>query len=116
MRLSHLAICVSLLGLAVPTWGQDVVNVPTSLAMAKATKKVVPEVPSMARQLHLKGEQEVAVTVSPSGDVEDASVLKGNAIFTNTSLNAVKQWKFTPHVIDGKPVKMKTTIVFNYTY
>jgi TonB family protein len=64
--------------------------------------------------LNVTGEQEVAITVGPQGDVEDAKVLKGNAMFSQASLAAVKQWKFTPLVKDGAPAKFTTVIVFNY--
>jgi TonB family protein len=106
--------CLLCSWLMLPLAAQDVLSIPPSLAMTKAVKKVVPELPPAARQLHLKGEQEVALVIGATGDVEEASVLRGNAIFTNATLTAVKQWKFGPHIVDGKPIKVKTTIVFNY--
>jgi TonB family protein len=47
--------------------------------------------------------------------VEAAKVAKGNAVFSASALAAVKQWKFQPLEKDGKPVKMTTTIAFNFT-
>lgn len=89
--------------------------IPTANAMARVAKKVSPEYPPAAKQLNVSGTQEVQITVSPDGDVEDAKVLKGNAMFTQASLSAVKQWKFQPLVKDGSPQRFTTVIIFNYT-
>lgn len=89
--------------------------VPTASAMARVAKKVSPEYPPAARQLNVSGTQEVQITVSAAGDVEDAKVLKGNAMFSQASVNAVKQWKFQPLVKDGAPQRFTTVIIFNYT-
>jgi TonB family protein len=86
----------------------------TANAMVRATKKVSPEFPLAARQLHISGSQEVQVTVSKSGDVTDAKVLKGNAMFSNSSTAAAKQWKFAPLVKDGTASEFTAVLVFSY--
>ena len=103
--------------IAIPTvlCAEEPQQVATASALARATKKVAPEFPSVAKQLNLSGPQDVAVVVSAAGDVEDAKVVKGNAVFSSASLAAVKQWKFTPLLKDGQPVKFATTLTFNYS-
>ena len=86
----------------------------TANAMVRATKKVPPEFPLAAKQLHISGVQEVQVTVSKSGDVIDAKVLKGNTMFSNSSTAAAKQWKFAPLVKDGTACEFTAVLVFNY--
>lgn len=86
----------------------------TANAMVRATKKVSPEFPLAAKQLHVSGTQEVQVTVSKSGDVIDAKVLKGNAMFSNSSTAAAKQWKFAPLVKDGTASEFMAVLVFSY--
>lgn len=93
---------------------QEPLSLATASAMARVTKKVAPEFPSVAKQLNLSGPQEVAVVVNAAGDVEEAKVVKGNAVFSNSSLVAVKQWKFTPLVKDGQPIRFSSVLVFNY--
>lgn len=93
---------------------QTAVELQTANAMARATKKVPPAFPAAAKQLNVSGSQDVQVTVNETGDVEEAKVLKGNALFTQNSVNAAKQWKFTPLVQDGKPQRFTAVLVFNY--
>ncbi len=94
---------------------QEPESIPTASAMARLAKKVAPEYPAAARQLNVQGAQEVQIVVSAAGDVEEAKVLKGNALFTMASLGAVKQWKFNPLLKDGQPVRFTSTVVINYT-
>jgi TonB family protein len=98
--------------LVAPLMAQDAI--PTANAMARVAKKVAPEYPPAAKQLNVSGSQEVQITVSAAGDVEDAKVVKGNAMFTQASVSAVKQWKFQPLVKDGAAQRFTTVIVFNY--
>lgn len=110
-----LTSAILLAGLALPALAQDVVNVPSSQAMNRATKKVTPAYPPIAQQLKLTGELTVDVVINSQGEVEEAKVAKGNAVFSHNVLMAVKQWKFQPMEKDGKPVKMATTIAFNFS-
>jgi TonB family protein len=86
----------------------------TANAMVRATKKVSPDFPVAAKQLHVSGTQEVQVTVSKTGDVTEVKVLKGNAMFSMSSTTAAKQWKFAPLVKDGTASEFMAVLLFNY--
>lgn len=92
----------------------DAPSITTANAMVRASKKVSPEFPMAAKQLHISGSQEVQVTVSKTGDVTEAKVLKGNAMFSASSTAAAKQWKFAPLVKDGVATEFTAVLVFNY--
>ncbi len=93
----------------------ETVSIPTASAMARVAKKVAPLYPAAARQLNISGSLEVEITVNEEGSVVDAKVLKGNAMFSSSSMAAVKQWKFTPLLQDGAAKSFTSVIVFNYT-
>ena len=86
----------------------------TANAMGRATKKVTPEFPLAAKQLHITGAQEVEVTVSKTGDVTDAKVLRGNAMFSSSSVAAAKQWRFSPLMKGGEASEFTTILIFTY--
>lgn len=90
-------------------------EITTANALGRVVKKVAPTFPVAARQLNVTGSQDVQITVDEQGNVVDAKVLKGNALFTQSTLAAVKEWKFTPLLKDGQPAKFMTVITFNYT-
>jgi TonB family protein len=107
---------VSVLALAAGTTvlAGETATITTANAMTRASKKVSPQFPVAAKQLHITGSQEVQVTVSKTGDVTDAKVLKGNAMFSSSSTAAAKQWKFAPLVKDGEATEFTAVLVFNY--
>lgn len=97
----------------IPAAAQE--EITTANALGRVVKKVAPAFPVAAKQLNVTGTQDVQITVDEQGNVIDAKVLKGNALFTQSTLAAVKEWKFTPLLKDGQPTKFTTIITFNYT-
>jgi protein TonB len=83
-------------------------------AKQAAVEKVVPEYPAMARQLKLVGRVEVEATVDVEGKVENAKIVSGNPVLGTAAVNAMKRWKFTPFVADGKTTRALTTITFEF--
>lgn len=112
VRMIVLLAVLAVSGAAMVASAQEIV--PTAIAMARATKKVPPEFPAAARQLNITGMSEVEVQVDETGDVTEAKVLKGNAIFSANAMAAARQWKFTPMTKDGAAQKFKTVLVFNF--
>jgi protein TonB len=90
------------------------IKVSNSEAMKAATSKVQPEYPAIAKQLHLEGSVEVEAHINENGSVDSVKPVTGNAVLANAAVNATKQWKFTPFVADGKPVKAIAALTFNF--
>lgn len=109
------AAAIAITAICAPHAMAESLNIPTASAMSRVAKKVAPAFPAAARQLNISGTQDVEITVDESGSVVDAKVLKGNAIFSQASVSAVKQWKFTPLVQDGAAKSFTSVIVFNYS-
>lgn len=66
--------------------------------------RVEPEYPPQARQRKLEGWVQVRFTISTSGSVEDAVVVKSShALFERSALQAVSKWKYQPQLVAGKP-------------
>jgi protein TonB len=54
-------------------------------------------------------------TVTENGAVEDLKVISGQPILAGAATRAVRQWKYRPFMLNGKPIRMKTqiTVTFN---
>jgi TonB family protein len=83
-------------------------------ARKAATTKPAPVLNPMARQLKLSGRVELTVSIDEEGAVSDVHVDTGNPVLAACSVEAVKKWKFTPFLQDGKPVKATAALVFDY--
>ncbi|MDE3198165.1 MAG: energy transducer TonB [Acidobacteriota bacterium] len=93
---------------------QDAVHVSQAEAMKAAREKAEPEYPAMARQLHLEGAVQIEAHISENGTVEEVKPLTGNAVLMNSAVAAMKKWRFTPFVSDGKPVKAIADLSFRF--
>jgi protein TonB len=81
----------------------------------KATKKVSPAYPPIARAARAAGKVEVQVTISEQGEVIEALVVSGHPLLRDAAVDAAKQWVFTPTELSGVPVKVQGVLAFNFT-
>ena len=90
------------------------VRVTTAEAVKAALNKPNPEYSSVARQMKVVGRVELEATVNTEGNVETVKVVAGNPLLTNSAVNAVKKWKFTPFTQNGEPSKAVATLSFDF--
>jgi TonB family protein len=69
--------------------------------------------PAEAAALHLQGDVVMDVTLKDDGSVDDVAVIKGNPLLAKVATDAVKQWKYQPLVVNGKPVN-KFVVVLTF--
>jgi protein TonB len=71
--------------------------------------------PELARQTKTQGLVEIEIVVGPSGDVEQARVVRGIALLDRAALDAVRKWKYAPTIVNGVavPVKMAVGVSFS---
>jgi protein TonB len=53
--------------------------------------------------------------ISKIGDIDQIQVLQGDKLLANFAVEAVKQWKYRPDVLQGQPVEVDTQITVNFT-
>lgn len=93
---------------------QDLKKVSSSEAVAAATTKVAPEYPAMAKQLKIEGKVELEAVVAENGQVEKVSIVSGNPVLTRPAVEALKHWKFTPFLVDGKASRVIAPISIGF--
>ena len=77
--------------------------------------KVNPEYPEAARKAHVQGTVVLSAVISETGDIEYLRLVSGPKMLVPPSIEAVKQWKYKPYVLNGNPVEVKTRIEVNFT-
>ncbi len=78
-------------------------------------KKVAPVYPPLARQARIQGQVVLKVEISKSGDVENIQLYSGHPMLAPSAVEAVKQWKYRPYLVNGEPVNVKTDVTVNFT-
>ncbi|HEY6187133.1 MAG TPA: TonB family protein [Pyrinomonadaceae bacterium] len=81
----------------------------------KATQRVSPSYPTMARTARVTGIVTVYVEVDEQGRVAAVSRTDGPQLLKQAAVDAARKWKFKPTIVDGKAVRVRGFINFNFT-
>jgi TonB family protein len=91
-------------------------TIPPGIMQGNLIYKVDPVYPEIAKQAHVQGVVVLRALISKTGTVEDLHVVGGAPMLTSSAMDAVKQWKYKPYLVDGHPSEVETTINVNYTF
>jgi protein TonB len=77
-------------------------------------KKVQPVYPRNALTMHMEGAVELTATVSKTGAITAVKVVSGEQLLSKAAVDAVKQWKYKPYLLNGEPVEIQTQVTINF--
>jgi protein TonB len=75
---------------------------------------VQPAYPQMARIAHIQGDVTLQATISKSGVIENLHAVSGHPILIQAAMDAVRQWKYKPYILNGEPVEVETTVTVKF--
>ncbi len=78
-------------------------------------KDVKPVYPAMAQSAHVAGAVTIEATIGPDGKIIDARVVRSIPLLDQAALDAVRQWEYTPTLLNGVPVPVLVTVTINFT-
>ncbi len=81
---------------------------------AKMISSVPPVYPSLARSQHISGDVKIDALIDVNGRVTSMKVISGPALLHQAAMDALRQWKYRPATLDGKPVPMHLTIMLQF--
>ena len=76
--------------------------------------RVSPVYPPQARELRMQGAVRVDAIISEQGTIESVKVVKGAPVLARAAVEAIRQWRYKPYELNGKPVKIATTITVQF--
>lgn len=82
----------------------------------KAISLPQPKYPKKARKQSISGDVQVRVLIDFSGNIISAEAIKGPKELFKAAVEAAKKAKFTPTLLDGKPVKVSGIIIYRFIY
>jgi protein TonB len=77
---------------------------------SKLIRRVDPVYPELAKRARVSGRVTLQVTVDEAGHVTDAKVVSGHPLLNDAAVTAVKQWKYSPTLLNGAPVPVMATV------
>ncbi|MGC2272867.1 MAG: TonB family protein [Candidatus Sulfotelmatobacter sp.] len=90
------------------------VNLPESVVRGLLTEPVDPIYPDAAKAGGLRGNVVLQVLIGRDGAVQDAKFLQGSLVFAQSAIDAVRQCRFKPYSMNGRPVSVQSMITLNF--
>jgi protein TonB len=94
---------------------QAPIRVGGKIAAPTPIKHVNPVYPPIAQSARVSGVVIIEATIGADGHVTNAKVLRSIPLLDQAALDAVKQWIFTPTLLNGVPVPVIMTVTVNFT-
>jgi protein TonB len=74
-----------------------------------------PEYPELARMTRTEGAVEFEAVIGKDGTIEELKVLRGHPLLVKAALEAVRQWRYQPTLLNGEPIEVVTEITVTFT-
>ena|SRR6185312_4818128 len=89
---------------------QQSLRISQGVLQGRLVKKVQPVYPANALRMRTQGTVEIAATISKTGEVTNVKQVSGDQTLGRAAETAVRQWKYKPYMLDGRPVEIQTQI------
>ena len=91
------------------------VRVSTGVSSGLLIKKVTPNYPPLARQARIQGKVILQAEISKEGTIQNLQLISGHAMLAPAAIEAVKQWRYKPYLLNGEPVAVETQVEVNFS-
>jgi protein TonB len=91
------------------------VRVSSGVSTGMLVRKVPPTYPPLARQARIQGTVILQATISKEGAIENLQLISGHPMLAPAAIEAVKQWKYKPYLLNGEPVEVERQVQVNFT-
>jgi periplasmic protein TonB len=91
------------------------IRVGGNVQSASLVRQVMPVYPPIAKTAHISGTVVLHAIIAKDGTVEELTYISGPQLLMKNAMDAVKQWRYRPTLLNGEPVEVDTTISVVFT-
>ena len=77
-------------------------------------RRVQPVYPPLAKSVRIQGPVVLAAVISKAGTIDNLQVLSGHPMLVPAAIDAVKQWRYRPYILNNEPIEVQTQITVNF--
>ncbi len=77
--------------------------------------KVQPPYPALAKAARIEGNVVLKAIIDKEGNIQDLQLVSGHPMLVPAAIEAVRQWKYKPYLLNGQPVEVETTVTVIFT-
>jgi periplasmic protein TonB len=92
------------------------IRISTGSQAAKLIYQIKPAYPPLARQARIQGVVILEALIGKDGSISTLRVISGHTLLTQAAVDAVKQWKYQPTLLNGEPTEVVTTVTVTFTF
>ena len=90
--------------------GPSRIRVGGNVEAASLINKVTPVYPPIAKTAHVSGTVILHAIISKDGSIQELQYVSGPPLLMKAAMDAVKEWRYKPTMLNGEPVEVDTTI------
>lgn len=90
------------------------VAIESGISQGLLITQVQPIYPPLAREARIQGTVVLHAVIGTDGAVQGLELVSGHPFLAPAALEAVKQWKYRPYLLNGVPAEVQTTINVNF--
>jgi protein TonB len=90
-------------------------RIASRVAEANLIRDVPPQYPTEAGRARIEGTVVLMAVIGTDGSVKDVRVESGLPMLAQAAIDAVKQWRYKPYILNGEPVEIDSRITINFT-
>jgi TonB family protein len=91
------------------------IRVASRVAEANLIHDVAPQYPPEAGRARVEGAVVLMAVIGKDGSVQDVRVESGLPLLAQAAIDAVRQWRYRPYLLNGEPVEVDSRITINFT-
>lgn len=91
------------------------VRVSQGVSAGLLVHKVNPNYPPLAKQARIQGQVVLHALIGKDGSIQNLTLISGHPMLAPAAIEAVKQWKYKPYLLNGEPVDVDTEVLVNFT-
>ena len=101
---------------AVPKIAVSRVRVSAGVTQGMIIHKVQPAYPQMAKIARVQGPVVLAAIIGKDGTIQNLHVVSSaSPLLNQAAIDAVKEWRYKPYILNGEPVEVDTQVTVNFT-
>jgi protein TonB len=77
-------------------------------------QQVEPAYPELAKIARIQGTVQLAAVIAHDGTISKLRVLSGPPLLVAAAVDAVRQWRYRPYILNGQPVEVETQVSVNF--
>jgi protein TonB len=98
-----------------PPKAKGPVRVGGNVIAANLLRQVQPIYPPIAKTAHISGTVVLHAIISKDGTIEQLEYISGPPLLMKNAMDAVRQWRYRPTMLNGEPVEVDTTVSVVFT-